>query len=348
MTAVYTERKSMTLRRGVTLAITLGALLAYGLSQARAIPATTLVAPTTSTGDLSLVTEPDEGIAPILSLIADASSSVDLVMYQLEDTNIEQALAADAARGVAVRVLLNLGYYGKQENTKNDAAYQYLSANKVSVRWTPAYFALTHQKTLVIDDREAVIMTMNLTPQYYASGREFAVVDTDASDVSAIESAFDDDWSGTDTAAPNGDDLIWSPGSENALLSLINSAHTSLDIYNEEMADAKITSALEDAARRGVAVRVDMTYSSQWTPAFAALTAAGAQVKTYAAKAPLYIHAKIVLADGTRAFLGSENFSSNSLNKNRELGLIISDTTTIASLEGTFEKDWAGATIFEQ
>jgi len=267
-------------------------------------------------------------------------------MYQLEDTAVEQALADDASRGVVVRVLLNNGYYGAKENTGNDTAFQYLAAHGVSVHATPARFALTHEKSFVIDASEAAIMTMNLTPQYYKSGREFVVLDNDANDVSAMESAFDDDWNNTNTPAPNGDSLIWSPGSENALIALIDSAQTSLNIYNEEMADTKIIHALEAAAARGVSVRVVMTYSSSWKKAFTELVAGGVAVRTYAANAPLYIHAKVVIRDGTQAFLGSENFSSNSLNKNRELGLIVSDPGVLSALEDTFEKDWGGATAF--
>jgi phosphatidylserine/phosphatidylglycerophosphate/cardiolipin synthase-like enzyme len=339
----------MSLRRAVTLIIAAGALLAYGYVHAHTT--NTVLSPTFATGTASnaihqVITEPDAGIAPIVAMIENASSSVDVVMYQLEDTDIEHALAADEARGVAVRVLLNGGYYGKKENTDNDAAYQYFSQNGVAAHWTPSYFALTHQKTIVIDGTTALIMTMNLTPQYYASSREFDIVDTDASDVEAIESAFGDDWNDDETTADTADDLIWSPGSEPALLSLINGAHDSLDIYNEEMADTKITSALEAAAARGVAVRIDMTYSSEWKSAFTALTQAGASVRTYAAKAPLYIHAKVIIADGSQAFIGSENFSSGSLSKNRELGIVVADADTISSIEHTFQKDWAGATPF--
>jgi phosphatidylserine/phosphatidylglycerophosphate/cardiolipin synthase-like enzyme len=336
----------MTLRRGVTLGIALCALVAYGLVRESAAPADTVLLTPQTSGTESLIVEPDAGIAPILSYIQNASSSVDLVMYELEDTNVEQALAADAARGIAVRVLLNEGYYGKKENTKNDAAYQYLTTHGVSTHWTPAHFALTHQKTLVVDSTTAIIMTMNLTPQYYASSREFNIVDTDQSDVSAIESTFNDDWNDENVAVQNGDDLIWSPGSEDALLALINGAHSSLDVYNEEMADSKITAALEAAAQRGVAVRVDMTYSSEWRSAFTALSQAGASVRSYAANAPLYIHAKVIVADDARAFVGSENFSSGSLQNNRELGIVVSDPATVSSIEQTFQKDWAGASIF--
>ena len=296
--------------------------------------------------NLSLVVEPEQGITPLLVAITSATSSVDIVMYQLEDTQVQKALVQDAARGVTVHILLNKGYYGVQENDKNVPAYQYLSSNGVSVHWTPARFALTHQKTIVIDHYQAYIMTLNLTPQYYASGREFAIVDTDTLDVSAIESAFDSDWNDTSGPAPSGNDLVWSPGSETVLLSLINNATSTLDIYNEEMADTPIINALEDAARRGVTVRVDMTYSKSWKKALTALSASGVQVHTYAQNAPLYIHAKVVIEDGTQAFVGSENFSSNSLKKNRELGLIVESPVVIGQLQKVFEKDWSGGTSF--
>jgi phosphatidylserine/phosphatidylglycerophosphate/cardiolipin synthase-like enzyme len=338
----------MSWRRGVTLIIALCAVLACGFAQSNIHPTAATATVSGDPDDHYLITEPDAGIAPVISMIESASSSVDLVMYQLEDTDVEHALAADEKRGIPVRVLLNGGYYSKKESSANDAAYQYLSANGVSVEWTPAYFALTHQKTLVVDGKTAMIMTMNLTPQYYASSREFLVVDSDSVDVAAIEAAFADDWNGNDTTAGDGDSLVWSPGSEPALLALINNAQSSLDIYNEEMADTNVTNALEDAARRGVVVRIDMTYASEWKKAFGALAAAGVQIRTYAAKAPLYIHAKVIVADDEKAFIGSENFSSGSLANNRELGIIVTDQATIGSVEATFGKDWNAATPFGQ
>ena len=46
----------------------------------------------------------------IYALLASARHSVDLTMYELEDTHAEQLLATDAARGVDVRVILNHAY----------------------------------------------------------------------------------------------------------------------------------------------------------------------------------------------------------------------------------------------
>ena len=291
-------------------------------------------------GRLALITEPQAGVAPILSALRGARHEVEMVMYEDEDSQVTAALAADQHRGVKVRVLLNGGYYG-EGSAQNRAAYRYLRARSVPVRWTPSYFALTHQKTLIVDGR-AYILSFNLTPQYYASSRDFGVIDTIAADDTAVRQTFNADWSRQRITAPDGADLLWSPGSEQAQVSLIESAHGFLDIYNEEMDSPPIEQALGADARRGVNVEVTMTYDSAWKGAFAQLSGAGVHVRTYSASAPLYIHAKMILTS-SRVFLGSQNFSYTSLERNRELGLITSNPTVRASLRRTFDSDYAGA-----
>ena len=86
-------------------ALVLTALPAAGLAPARpAGPAGG------AAGAVQLVVEPDAGIAPIYHLLASARRSLELVMYELEDPRAEQLLAAEAGRGVVVRVLLDGGY----------------------------------------------------------------------------------------------------------------------------------------------------------------------------------------------------------------------------------------------
>ncbi|HUC01465.1 MAG TPA: phospholipase D-like domain-containing protein [Candidatus Paceibacterota bacterium] len=317
----------------------------------------------------SLVTEPDDGVTPVLAMIRSAARSVDLVMYELDDAQVESALAVDEARGVAVRVILGAGYDGTLSTgpaAVNSAAYGYLRAHGVPVRWSPGYFSLTHQKSLVADGDRALIMTFNLVSKYYPTGRDFGVADSDPRDVAAIVRTFDDDWDGSADAAVTaagsaeaggnngeaGDDLVWSPGARPALLDLVNSAKRTLYIYNEEMADPAMTKALIDASRRGTAVYVVMTGADEWKWEFKELATAGAHVRTYADAddAPLYIHAKMIVADAggvaTRAFIGSENFSAASLDNNRELGIVTADPAIVSGLVKTFISDWRGATPF--
>jgi phosphatidylserine/phosphatidylglycerophosphate/cardiolipin synthase-like enzyme len=300
-------------------------------------------------GQLSTIVLPDDGMTPVVRMIQSASSSVDLVMYELQDPIIESALAVDTKRGVAVRVLLDHGYYGVPSKSNiNEAVYEYLIANHVSVEWTPTTFALTHQKTLITDRREALVMSFNLVAQYYPTGRDFGIVDHDPADVAAIEATFNADWRRKDIAPSIGDGLVWSPGSEDAMVEIIKNAKKSLDIYNEEMVDDAVENALQAAAQHGVAVRIIMTYSSEWKRAFGELKSAGVEIRTYpATKAALYIHAKMILVDDTSAFVGSENFSAASLYNNRELGITFTDPVAITPLARTFNADWQNAESFK-
>ena len=296
---------------------------------------------------LSLITEPDQGTEPVISLISGAQKSIDLVMYQMTDKNISNALVAAQKRGVAVRVLLNKGYYGKQDNDTNTLAYTYLTQNGIPVHWTPAYFALTHQKTMIVDNTWALIMTWNFVPTYYATGRDFGILDTDVTDVNAIEQTFSADWDQNEITSSLGDDLIWSPGAEDDTLLLINNATSSLEIYNEEMNSDKVDDALKAAAKRGVRVQIMMTYATEDKLIFNDFLQNGIQIHTFSGKKNLYIHAKMIVADGTTAFIGSQNFSSTSLTKNRELGILLQNSDIISSLEQTFATDWQNAKEYQ-
>jgi cardiolipin synthase len=295
-------------------------------------------------GQLSLLVEPDQGLAPISALIASARKSIDLTMYELVDTDASLALELAAGRGVDVRVLLDVN----REKAANQAAYTELTDMRVHVAWADPRYAATHQKTLVIDDSVAAVMTLNMTSRYYSSTRDFAVVDRNRSDVASIEQVFNADFTHARISASPAADLVWSPNqSQPALLALINSATSSLLIENEEMADKPVTGALVSAARRGVHVVIVMTDQTDWHAAFATLVAARAVVRLYASNASLYIHAKVVIADaGTphqRAFVGSENFSNASLNSNRELGIETADAGIVGGLTSTLNSDAAGA-----
>ncbi len=297
-----------------------------------------------SAASLRLLVEPNAGLAPIYALLSDAQHSVDLEIYELADPHIEAILGADEARGVHVRVLLDRD----DEESHDAAAYAYLAAHHVPVRWaSDPGVELTHEKAAVIDGTTALVMTLNLVADDYATTRDFAVVDTDRVDVEAIDQVFIADWDGVPVGPTTGADLLWSPGAEAPLVTLIDGAHRSLLVENEEMADPYITRPLEAAARRGVHVEVVMTASSEWDSAFQALSAAGVAVRTYASSGHLYIHAKAIVADaggtGARAFVGSQNFSITSLMHNRELGIVTNVPSIVNGLASTMATDYAGA-----
>jgi phosphatidylserine/phosphatidylglycerophosphate/cardiolipin synthase-like enzyme len=287
----------------------------------------------------TLVTEPGQGLTTIYSFVNSAVHTIDITIYELDDPTFEQYLADQAATGVTVRVILDQNL----EQRNNQAAYTFLAENGVQVDWANPTYASTHQKTITIDGTKTAILTLNLTPRYYSTDRDFAIIDSDPNDVSAVEATFQADFTNAPITPPLGDDLVWSPNSSSAIIGLINSAQRSLQVENEEMSDTAVLGALAAASQRGVHVQITMTntgneYAEEWNQ----LTAAGADVSLYASTAPLYIHAKVIVADATTAFVGSQNFSTTSLTKNRELGIVTSDAATVASLSTTLTSDFLG------
>ena len=328
-----------------------GQTAAAGASAAasRSVAAESATVPRSSspTASLRLLTEPASGIGPIYKLITGAKSSIDLTMYELADPTAEADLAADAARRVDVRVLLDQHL----EKSANNSAYEYLSARGVHVRWAPAGTTY-HQKTLTVNDATSVVMTLNLVARDYADTRDFAVIDTGRADVAAIVATFNADFAGRAITPPDGADLVWSPtNAEASVLSVIDGAKHTLATEDEEMDDPAVTAALAAAARRGVHVTITMTADSEWDGAFAELAQAGASIRLYPDQASaLYIHAKAVVADagrsGQRVLVGSQNFSVASLGYNRELGILTSDPGIVAAIAATLAGDYARAAAY--
>jgi phosphatidylserine/phosphatidylglycerophosphate/cardiolipin synthase-like enzyme len=55
----------------------------------------------------------------------------------------------------------------------------------------------------------------------------------------------------------------------------------------------------------------------------------------------LYVHAEAIVVDGRRAFVGTENLVTASLDHNRQLGVIVADPSAVQRLESTCDGDWA-------
>ncbi|MGO8998991.1 MAG: phospholipase D-like domain-containing protein [Polyangiaceae bacterium] len=293
-----------------------------------------------------LIIEPDQGMTPIYNLISTAKKTLDMTIYELTDTTITGLLTTAAANGVTVRVILDQNL----EMTSNTTAYNTLGAANVQVHWANPIYASTHQKTITVDGTVSAIMTLNLTPDEYKTSRDFAVITEDAADVAAIETTFAADFVNASITPPTGDDLVWSPTNAGpSLLGIINGAKATLLVENEEMGDDAIVSALSNAAGRGVSVEVAMEDSSDYQTEFTTLVQSGVKLSTYAHDA-IYIHAKVILADyGTstaRVFIGSENFSSTSINYNRELGLITSNQAIMDGISTTLTSDFKGGTPY--
>jgi phosphatidylserine/phosphatidylglycerophosphate/cardiolipin synthase-like enzyme len=339
------------MRTGWPLVVIAVILIGYAVKAAdHPGPVARAVLPTTEPAAAAadhVVVEPDAGMTSLDRLMASAHRSLDMTMYELADSSVEAILAADAARGVRVRLILD----GRLERSHNLSAFDYLHARGVQVVWASSRYFVTHEKAFVVDDTTAVVMSLNLASRYYATTRDVAVVDHDARDVAAVESVFAADLAGSATGTPAADDLAWSPLQAGAdMVSLVDSARRSVAVESEELSDPTVIGALVAAAGRGVAVQVTMTYQSSWVAGFRRVLAAGGRVSVLHGETPVYIHAKILVVDaGTpqgRVLVGSQNISSASLHRDRELGIVLVDPRQVRQLAAVVASDTAAGTPF--
>ncbi|MDP9370231.1 MAG: phospholipase D-like domain-containing protein [Chloroflexota bacterium] len=256
----------------------------------------------------------------------------------LSDEEILQALERAQARGVAVRVIMEEHPFGGAGG--EERVFARLEQADIAVRWSNPAFRLSHIKTFVIDAEVAIIMNQNLTKTSFTGNREFGAITTRPREVAQAAAIFEADW--RRTAEPPDGPLVVSPTtSRRTLLNIIEGATTSIDIYAEVVRDEEIVAALEQAPSRGVTVRLivsnDSEENDRGREERARLAARGVQVRLARG---LYVHAKMVLVDGKRAFVGSQNFTTASLDLNRELGILLNDRITIARLARTFEEDF--------
>jgi len=287
------------------------------------------------TSDVGLFVEPNDGATEIVKGIDAAQDSIFVSAYILSDHRIVRALQRAAAQGVDVYVLLEHHPYGIVQQP--EVMFSELAAADVRVRWAPPYFEYSHAKFMILDDQALILSSANFSQSGFTSDRDFVVVDDDPLDVREADNIFRADWDEI-TPVLNDPDLLVSPvNARGKFYQLIGLARQRLDLYSEEVLDGGMVNRLADEARRGVRVRIlAATISSQ---ARTSLTKAGVLIGP-ASPGGLYIHAKAMVVDGRLGFVGSENFSSTSLDQNRELGVIIQQQAAVNLLEATFQHDW--------
>lgn len=328
-------------------AVVLGlAIAGCGLAPAARSPQATELSALSKTSDYELFVLPDEGQDPVLKAIAEAEKTLDVAMYIFSSPEVITGIADARARGVQVRVLLEPGPFNPSNPAFplpiNRRAHDELKAAGVNVRYIKPRFKYLHQKTIVVDGAAAIIMTANLSRSAFESNREYGVINRSASDVTEIQAMFDADWAGKEFT-PADPDLVVSPvNSRSRLKNLISRAQRSVVVQVEVLGDPEISRALGSRVKAGVDVRVQLARFDGGTTnarALEELTAAGVKKVRFIRK-PM-MHAKLIIVDGEKAYLGSVNLTTNSMDNNRELGVILRDAPLVKRLHKIADRDWA-------
>jgi phosphatidylserine/phosphatidylglycerophosphate/cardiolipin synthase-like enzyme len=311
--------------------------------------------------DLELITLPDQGVQSVLHVLDRAKTNLKISMFHLSQKALVDKIIDLGVKGVKVQIILDNDILEKPSATAiANRIESSIGGKNIEIRPSTKGFSLTHTKALLIDDTQLMISTINFSNAISYS-RDFGVITTDVEDVNEFSEVFENDWklSGTDqntTPALSSTNLVWSPvNAKSKLVKLIYRAKKTLDVQVENLGSHDIQTAIKAAIKRGVQVRIVMSACADGTgdrnwPFMDDLAQAGAEIKVMEGTRDSlhpYIHAKILLVDEKEFFLGSENFSRNSLDFAREVGIIAKSDSVVSSMDQTFETDWANATLWK-
>jgi phosphatidylserine/phosphatidylglycerophosphate/cardiolipin synthase-like enzyme len=298
-----------------------------------------------------LIIQPDEGTAPVVELIDGARKSLRVKQFTLTDSAIMSALVRAHGRNVDVRIMLNP--HRSSGDRANDESFKTLKHAGLKVEWSNPAFAVTHEKSVVIDDATALVATFNLATKYFTETRDYGIVTDEPTQVAQVSACFEADWHRKPFEPDNDSGLLWSSNNSRHIMAwFIDTAKKELVIQHPKFVDATIVERIAAARKRGVKVRLlcgGKHGISDWDvlDTFASLRLLdrfGVKVRR---QKHLKLHAKLLIIDGERAQLGSMNIDRSAFDLRRELGVLVDGAHVIKGLRKVFEHDWDESKAYE-
>ena len=277
---------------------------------------------------MQVITQPDEGLVPILKAIKRAKKSLDIVIFRFDLPELEEALAEAVERGVAVRALIAHTNRGGEKKLRK--LEDRLLKCGATLSRTANDMVRYHGKVMVVDNRRAFVLGFNFTALDIKKSRSLGLITTNPKIVSALSKVIDADHNRV-PAIITSTRLVVSP--ENAreqLSNFIRGAKSELLIYDANVSDDRIIALLMQRAAAGVKVKILGGLERKWKDT-------GIKVKDMRG---LRLHVRAIIRDRKSAFVGSQSLRKLELDKRREVGLITKDHRTVAQIARTFETDW--------
>jgi cardiolipin synthase A/B len=282
---------------------------------------------------------PDDSMIPLLDALAAARQTIDIYVFTLSNPDILAALRDAGARGVRVRAVVDPA--PSESVAAGHAALRALNEANVQVRPRPSYFERVHAKSFVVDGAQALVSSINFLDDWMHT-RDHGMLTTNPAVVQGILQTFAADWAATpDDSVPAPPLVLSPPNSRATLAGLINGAQTSLILEEEQITDDAMVDLLAARSNAGVAVQI-VTNALQTKNRLCLerlqARAPQAQVR-YSTQ--LWLHTKLVIADERRMLVGSVNLTPTSLDKRREVSMLVDDPAAVAHAAAVARDDFA-------
>lgn len=271
----------------------------------------------------------------IVSKIDTAKEKVYLETYILTEKRVKSALKKAHKRGVDVKVILEQNPY--KANTLNNKAYNELKDAGVNVIWDGDNYALTHTKMLLIDD-EVIIWTGNYSYSTFKYNRDMFIVSKDKELLKKAYKLFEIDFSKKKWLVYD-DGLVLSPYySRNKLNYMLDNAKEDVVFYAQNFSDKETLEKLINLQNLWINVSWVISAKNDLGNDDEISKMKEVGIEIYDLTSPK-IHAKALLIDKKYLYIWSVNYSYYSIDKNRELWLIITNKDIIDEFLKVYEKD---------
>ena len=291
-----------------------------------------------------LIVLPEQTAKPILDAIHAAKKSLRVKMFVFSHPKLLDAVIKARKRGVEVRVMLNRARRSGEED--NESTARKLQGSDVEVIDANPAFDVTHEKSMVVDDEIAFIQSLNWVPKNLTGTRDYAVITTHRPEVQEVIECFEADWARKPFDVDHNTLLIWCNGNgRERIARFIDDAKHSLFLQNERYQDAVIIERLVRAKARGVKVHVMARPPHKLKPDKLIEGVGGLRImddvgiKVHKLK-HLKLHGKMLLADGSRAIIGSINLAPGSFDSRRELAIEVRKDDIAERLQKIAHHDW--------
>ena len=292
----------------------------------------------------ALIVLPDESAKPFLDAIGGAKKSLQIKMFVFSDPDLLKAVIAVHERGVKVRVMLNAARRSGEDD--NEPVRKVLEHGGVEVKDSNPDFGITHEKSMVVDEEIAYVKSLNWATKNLTETRDYAISTTHPHGVKEIVECFDADWHRKEFKPGLSAHMIWCPvNGRERIAQFIDEAKHTLFVQNERYQDSVIIERLVRAATRGVKVHV-MARPPHCLKKEKIIEGVGGLrimddvgIKIHKLK-HLKLHGKMLLADATRAIVGSINLAPGSFDDRRELAIEVHDDDIVERLHKVNKQDW--------
>lgn len=275
---------------------------------------------------MRLIVQPDDGIGPLIAGIKSARESIQIAIFRFDYRELETALKAAVARGVAVNALI--AHTNRKGARQLRNLEMQLLAEGVTVTRTATDLLRYHYKLMIIDRRLLYMLAFNYTRQNINRCRSFGIITRCSDYVAEAIRLFEADAT-RQSYVPLQASLVVSPlNAREQLAAFIKGARTQLLIYDNQIKDRQMIALLSEREQAGVEVRIIGRLGKRKGP----LTAHNMQ--------GMRLHTRTIIRDGRAAFIGSQSLRKIELDARRELGLIIHRRAIVARLIAVFEQDW--------